>query len=196
MREMINMIVVLTILSAFAGGMLATVKAKTNDRIENQILKFQKAPAIKLILDDVSNDPLKDRFKINDNNQEITFFLGKYDDGKKSIAFETQGKGFSGNIGLMVGIDLESDKIVGVGVTTHTETPGVGSRAKNNPKFVSQFAGMSLDKIFAIKSDNGNIDAMSGATITSRGICIAAKQAKDIYLRLKPQINDLVKSQF
>ncbi|MEA1969817.1 MAG: RnfABCDGE type electron transport complex subunit G [Thermodesulfobacteriota bacterium] len=194
MREMISMVVVLTVLSAFSGGMLAAVKTGTSERIENQILKFQKAPAIKLILSDVDNDPLKDRFKIKDKDQEITFFLGKQENKSMAVAFETKGKGFGGDIGLMVGINLESDKVVAMGVTTHTETPGLGSRAKDNPKFISQFAGLSIsDANFAVKDSGGDINAMSGATITSKGVCIAAAQAKDIYMRLKPEIEKQIK---
>ncbi|SPD72203.1 RnfG2 [uncultured Desulfobacterium sp.] len=188
MREMINMVVVLTILSAFSGGLLAAVRTGTKDRIEQQVLKFQKAPAIKQILSDVSNDPLQDRFKMMDNQQELTFFVGKHDGKPDAVIFETKGKGFGGDIGVMVGVNIETDKIIGVAVTTHSETPGLGSRAKDDPKFVSQFAGMAMDKNFATKKDGGDIDAMSGATVTSKGVCIAAKQAQDIYTRLKPEI--------
>jgi len=185
---MISMVVVLTLLSAFSGGLLAAVRTGTKDRIEQQVLKFQKAPAVKQILSDVSNDPLQDRFKIMDNGQELTFFVGKYDGQPKAVTFETSGKGFSGNIGLMVGINIKSDEIIGICVTTHSETPGVGSRAKDDPAFASQFAGMTMDKKFAIKKDGGDIDAISGATVTSKGVCVAAKQAQDIYTRLKPEI--------
>jgi len=185
---MISMVVVLTLLSAFSGGLLAAVRTGTKDKIEQQVLKFQKAPAVKQILSDVSNDPLQDRFKIMDNGQELTFFVGKYDGQPKAVTFETSGKGFGGNIGLMVGINIESDEIIGICVTTHSETPGVGSRAKDDPAFASQFAGMTMDKKFAIKKDGGDIDAISGATVTSKGVCVAAKQAQDIYTRLKPEI--------
>ena len=145
MREMISMVVVLTILSAFSGGMLAAVRTGTKDKIENQVLKFQKAPAIKKILSDVSNDPLQDRFTLKNNETDLTFFVGKYDGAPKAVTFETSGKGFGGEVGLMVGINIESDEIIGVSVTTHSETPGIGARAKDNPDFVSQFAGMGLD---------------------------------------------------
>jgi electron transport complex protein RnfG len=192
MREMISMVVVLTVLSAFSGGLLATVRSNTQDRIENQILKFEKAPAIKAILSDVSNDPLQDRFKLTTDGIENTFFVGKQDGKAASIAFETKGKGFEGPIGLMVGIDLETDTVIGVRVTTHSETPGVGSRAKDNPNFVNQFEGQPLDNAFSVKSDGGAIDAMSGATITSKGVCIAATKAQELYAKLKPEINNQI----
>jgi len=188
MREIISMVVVLTVLSAFSGGMLAAVRTGTQDRIENQILKFQKAPAIKQILSDVTNNPLQDRFKLMNNEEEMTFFVGKYDGAPKAVTFETKGKGFSGDIGLMVGINIESDEIINVVVTTHSETPGLGSRAKDDPKFVSQFAALPMDSNLATKEGGGEIDAMSGATITSVGVCLAAQKAQEIYTRLKPEI--------
>jgi electron transport complex protein RnfG len=188
MREMISMIVVLTVLTAVSGGLLAAVKSGTKVRIENQVLKFQKAPAIKEIFPEATNDPLAERFTIKAENTEWQIFPTKLPDGSKAIAFETHGTGFGGPVGLMVGINLKTDHIVGVRVTTHSETPGVGARAKDDPSFVSQFAGMGLDKTFAVKSDNGDIDAMSGATVTSKGVCVAAKQAKKIYRKLKPEI--------
>lgn len=194
MREMISMVVVLTILSAFSGGLLATVRNSTQDRIENQILKFEKAPAVQAILSEASNDPLLDRFKLTGDDEEITFFVGKKDGVADSIAFETRGKGYEGSIGLMVGIDVTTDSVIGVRITTHSETPGVGSRAKDDPAFVSQFTGKSLKTGFAVKSDNGEIDAISGATITSKGVCLAATKAQALYTKLKPEIETQIKN--
>lgn len=188
MREMISMVIVLTILSAFSGGMLAAVRTGTKDRIENQVLKFQKAPAIKKILPDASNNPLQDRFTLKNEETDLTFFVGKYDGTPKAVIFETKGKGYGGDVGLMVGINIESDEIIGVSVTTHSETPGLGARAKDDPSFVSQFAGKKLENNFGVKNDGGVIDAISGATITSKAVCMAAGSAKEIYQRLKPEI--------
>ena len=188
MREMINMIVVLTVLTTFSGGLLAAVKSKTEVQIENQVLKFQKAPAIKGIFPETTNDPLAERFNVKAETTELQVFPAKLSDGAKAVAFETKGTGFGGALGLMVGINLDTDAIVGVRVTTHSETPGIGSRAKDNLSFVSQFAGKGLDTNFSVKADGGAIDAMSGATVTSKAVGVAANQAKEIYQKLKPEI--------
>ena len=188
MREMINMVVVLTVLTALSGGLLATVKAKTEVQIENQVLKFQKAPAIKGIFPETTNDPLAERFNVKAETTELQVFPAKLSDGAKAVAFETKGTGFGGALGLMVCINLDTDAIVGVRVTTHSETPGIGSRAKDNLSFVSQFAGKGLDTNFSVKADGGAIDAMSGATVTSKAVSLAATQAKEIYQKLKPEI--------
>ncbi len=187
------MIVVLTALTAFSGGLLAAVQSGTEVQIENQILKFQKAPAIKELFPEATNDPLAERFTIKKDDLELQIFPGKLSDGSKVVAFETKGTGFGGPVGLMVGIDLETDKLIEVRVTTHSETPGIGSRAKDDLAFVSQFAGIGLDTNFAIKSENGDIDAMSGATVTSKGLCVAAAKAKEVYQKLKPEIMKQIK---
>lgn len=193
MREMINMIVVLTVLTAFSGGLLAAVQSGTALRIENQVLKFQKAPAIKEIFPEATNDPLAERFTVKTDELELQIFPGILGDGSKNIAFETKGTGFGGPIGLMVGINLDTDQIVKVRVTTHAETPGIGTRAKDDLSFVNQFAGKGLDTNFALKGDNGSIDAMSGATVTSKGVSTAALQAKEVYQKLKPEIIKQIK---
>jgi electron transport complex protein RnfG len=194
MREMVKMIVVLTVLSSFSGGLLAALRNGTKDRIEYQQLTFVKGPAIKSILEGSSNDPIIDRFKIKDEDGlEKSFFVGVINGQASTVAFESEGKGFGGNIGLMVGVNTKDDKIVGVGVTTHSETPGVGARAKTDPAFAAQFKGLSLIDTFKVKADGGQVDAVSGATVTSRGVSMALTDAGQIYQRLKPKIEEKLK---
>ena len=188
MREMIKMIVVLTILCSFSGGLLAAIRNGTKDKIETQQLTFVKGPAILAILEGASNAPIDDRFKIVDQGVERNFFIGVFDGKAGSVAFESSGKGFGGDIGIMVGVNTSDDSIVGVGVTTHSETPGVGSKAKSDPSFVAQFKDKPLVGAFQVKSDGGQVDALSGATVTSRGVSVALTDAGAIYERLKPQI--------
>jgi electron transport complex protein RnfG len=194
MREMIQMVVVLTVLSFVSGGLLAYVKDGTKDKIEVQQLTFVKGPAIKAILKGATNDPIKDRFKLKDGDTEQSFFVGVFDGKPDTVAFESSGKGFGGDIGVMVGVKLEDDKIVGVGVTTHSETPGVGSRAKTDPAFVAQFPGQPIEETFKVKADGGQVDALSGATVTSRGVSAALTEAGKIYEKLKPEIADKAKT--
>jgi len=188
MREMIKMVVVLTILSTFSGGLLAALRVGTKDKIEYQQLQFVKGPAIRAILSGSSNDPIVDRFKIKDGDVERNFFIGVFDGKPDTVAFECYGKGFGGDIGLMVGVNMTEDKIVGVGVTTHSETPGVGAKTKDDPSFAQQFKGESIAATLKVRTDGGQIDAITGATVSSRAVCAAVTGAGEIYQRLKPQL--------
>jgi len=194
MREMIQMVVVLTILSVVSGGLLASIRNGTKEQIEYQQLVFVKGPAIRAILEGAANDPITDRFKLKSGESEQSFFVGVFDGKANTVTFESSGKGFGGDIGVMVGVNLDDDKIVGVGVTTHSETPGIGAKAKTDPAFSAQFKGMPLKDTFKVKTDGGQVDALSGATVTSRGVSVALTEAGKIYESLKPQIADQLKS--
>jgi electron transport complex protein RnfG len=194
MRDIIRMIVILAVLSAFSGGLLAAVKSGTAEKIEYQQLTFVKGPAIKEILEGASNDPIIDRFKLKDGDVERSFFVGVFDGNPKAVVFETFGKGFGGDVGMMVGVDLETDALLGIGVTVHSETPGLGSRAKDDPTFRAQFKGLPFLEPFKVKSDGGQIDAVSGATVTSKGVCGAVTDSQRFYKKLKPQIIEQAKA--
>jgi len=187
------MVVVLTVLSTISGGLLSGLKNATASKIEVQQLKFVKGPAIKTILEGVSNDPIADRFAIKDGKVERKFFVGKFGDKADTVVLESYGKGYGGDVGLMVAVNVKDDTILGVGVTTHSETPGLGARAKDDPDFVSQFKGMPIKETFKVTNDGGKVNAMSGATITSRAVCSAASDAGMIYKKLKPQLDEKLK---
>ena len=80
--------------------------------------------------------------------------------------------GFDNTITMMVGVDREGN-ILGISIISHTETAGLGAvaAAKNaaGEAFRNQFIGMSDG--LAVTKDGGTVDAITGATITSRAIC-------------------------
>lgn len=193
MREMLKLFIAVAVFSCLSGGVLAAIQNTTKDRIEYQQLKFVKGPTIKKIMENCTNDPLIDRLRIADEAGEMNFFVGEFDGKRNTVAFESFGKGFGGVMGVIVAINLENDEIVGVGVTTHSETPGVGSKTKTDPDFVTQFNGLSIKDPFKVKADGGQIDALSGATISSRGVCGAVVEAGEIYMRIKPKIIEKIK---
>lgn len=188
MREMIRMVVVVTLLALVSGGLLAVVRQQTAPRIEAQELKFVKGPAILSILKGCENDPLQDRFKIEDGEEIRNFYVGEFNGKPDVVAFESSAMGFAGSIGVMVGVNILDDKIVGIGVTTHSETPGLGARAKSDPSFAKGFVGLSILEPIKVKADGGEVDALAGATITSRGVCAAVTAAGEVYKKLKPEI--------
>lgn len=194
MREMIRLLVVVAVFSAVSGGLLAAIQSGTKDRIEYQQLKFVKGPTIQQILEGSSNDPLVDRFKLPDGKEERSFFVGVFDGKANIVALEAFGKGFGGDIGVIVAVNVENDEIVGIGVTTHSETPGLGSRAKTDPSLSEQFKGLPIKEPFKVKADGGQIDAISGATVSSRGVCSAVVDSAEIYMRLKKDIIEKLKA--
>jgi len=119
--------------------------------------------------------------------------VGKFNGKANIVTFEVAGKGYGGDFGLMFGVDVEEDKIVGIELTTHKETPGFGARAKDDPSFVAQFKGLLAAGPFKVSSDGGQINAISGATVTSKAVCAAASESGKKYEQLKPQLDQKLK---
>jgi electron transport complex protein RnfG len=189
MRELIKMVVVLTLISLASGGLLAALRDGTQERIDKQVLEFVKGPAVRQVFEGAENDPIASRFQLKDGDTLRNFFVGVFDGEARGLAMETSSsKGYKGDIGMIVAIDVKSDKLIGIGVTTMNETPGLGAKSKTDPKFAAQFKGLPDSGPVKVTKDGGSINAISGATITSRAVCDGVTDALEVYAKLKPQI--------
>ena len=107
-----------------------------------------------------------------------TGLVSKVYKGANGYAFEVTPGGFDNTITMMVGVDTEG-KVLGISVVSHTETAGLGAVAAENTSkgeaFRSQFVGKSGS--VAVSKDGGELDAITGATITSRAICTGVNAA-------------------
>ena len=81
--------------------------------------------------------------------------------------------GFGGAIDLMVGVDNEN-KVTGVAIISHSETASLGANCTRED-FRAQFAGKTGE--LAVSKDGGDIDALTGATVTSRAVTRAVNAA-------------------
>ena len=93
-------------------------------------------------------------------------------------AVEVTPGGFDNTITMMVGVDTEG-KVLGISIISHTETAGLGAvAAAGTPAgeaFRGQFVGAGGS--VAVTKDGGEMDAITGATITSRAICAGVNAA-------------------
>jgi electron transport complex protein RnfG len=187
------MVLVLTIVTGFWGGALSLVKIATEDQIQYQRLKNVKAPALREALSvEYTNDPVKDRRTVVVGKDETgeplekTIFYAKNGGKLQAVALEAYGGGYEGDIGVMVAIRIDTGKIDGIAVTTHAETPGVGTMAIDNEQFMGQFADKTLETNFS--PQGGVIDAVTGATYTSNGIMKAVESGTRLFREHKDKI--------
>ncbi len=186
MKSIINMVVVLSVLCALSGFGLSYLKQSTAIPIENQLLTYVQGPAILKVFDEAQNSPLNDRKKFTlKNGKTVNIFPAFVDDKLVGVAIEGFGQGYGGDIGVMTGFDLATDTLVAIDITTMRETPGIGT-VISEPAFTKLFTGKALP--IALSSDGGDIDAISGATVSSQGTVLAINSAQSIYEELKPVI--------
>lgn len=85
-------------------------------------------------------------------------------------------KGYGGDISVMTGVDVDG-KVTGVNILSHAETAGLGANATTESfrsQFVNLIAGITVSKD---KAGENSIDALTGATITSRAVTEAVNAA-------------------
>ena len=113
---------------------------------------------------------------------DATGIVSKVYQGANGYAVEVGPGGFDNTITMMVGIDNEG-KVLGISVVSHTETAGLGAVAAANTSageaFRGQFVGMGAENKILVEKDNGEVAAITGATITSRAICVGVNAALD-----------------
>jgi electron transport complex protein RnfG len=97
----------------------------------------------------------------------------------KTIAYivPSESKGFEGHMQLLVVI-TEDGKVLNYDIVSHKETPGLGDKANQQP-FKSQFIGKTLENLEVVKdpSEKDKIQAMTGATISSKAVNTAVRKA-------------------
>ena len=98
--------------------------------------------------------------------------------GESGDAVQTTPGGFDNTITMMVGVDNDG-KVLGISIIKHTETAGLGAVADaETPAGVSfreQFIGMN--GTVSVSKDGGEVEAITGATITSRAVCVGVNAA-------------------
>ena len=89
-----------------------------------------------------------------------------YKAGDAGYVVEVIPSGFGGAIDMMVGVDMNGT-VTGVSIIDMSETSGLGTNASKE-EFRSQFVGATGS--VAVTKDGGSIDALTGATVTSRAV--------------------------
>lgn len=188
MRDIFRLIIVLTVISAVAGGALALVNSFTEPKIiaykENvEVAAYQGAlPQAELFKEDlqllkqVKSNPelaLIQNIKIGVKNGETVGWVCK-----------VASPGYSSNIELLVGIG-KNGKIGKVLILDQKETPGLGTNI-TNPEFIEQKAiyENNLSQDLKVNKDGGSVQAVTGATISSRAVLRGINQSLKLFRSL------------
>lgn len=169
---MAQLVITLFAISAICAVLLGLVNMITMDPIKAAIqAKTDKAMQAVLAADSYTEVPY------SGGNAMVTKI---YQAGDQGWVVQVAPSGFGGAIDMVVGVDT-SFTITGVDIIKMTETSGLGANA-SKPEFKEQFKGASGS--VAVTKDGGAINALTGATITSRavadGVNAALEAAKSL----------------
>lgn len=181
-----NMFLSLFTISFVVAVLLAQVNKMTAKPIaEAKALKLENA--IKEVVPEFDNNPVEEAYKMPaSNGDSLLVYPAKKGDEVVGFAINTySNNGFSGNIQIMVGFDME-DKVVNYSVLSHAETPGLGSKMnewfRDTAKPAQVVIGRNLSEgNLSVSKDGGQIDAITASTITSRAFLEAINRAYAVY---------------
>ena len=170
MNKIVKLALILFAFSAIMAACLGGVNLLTADRIAAIDAK-KLAAAMEQVLPADSYTEVE--YKGNDTKIQAI-----YKAGTSGYTVKVAIGGSQGTIEMIVGVNTEG-AVSGISIVSHAETPGLGAvAAQANDKgqaFRDQFVGQA-GKI-AVTNDGGQIEALSGATVSSRAICDAATAA-------------------
>ncbi len=182
-KNMILTLLVITIVAGFSLGFVndLTKGPKAKAKLERKI------NALKLVLPKFDNNPVAEKKliksdKVKDSIEIYTAILNNEYVGT-AIAGSSD-KGFSGLIKIMVGFN-PNGQIKNIEVLEQKETPGLGTKMKDE-KFIKQFRGKDPASFnLKVTKDGGDVDAITGATITSRAFGEATQLIYDEFIKNK-----------
>ena len=181
MNKIVKNALILTAITLVSGLLLGGVYEITKEPIQASKEKA-KQEAYKSVMSDAEEFETDNSFdekkaeKILEKNKINGCYLSEVAVGKdksgKEIGYvitSTSKEGYGGEIQISVGVSMDGT-VTGIEILSINETAGLGMQA-TEPAFKKQFENVNTDK-FEVKKDNPkvNVDALSGATITTRAV--------------------------
>lgn len=174
MKEMLK--IVLSLMAIFiAAGIVMGVTYKYTSPIRFKAEKKEKEEALKEMAPEAT-EPIAVAGNWEVHNKKYEYFVATAKNKPVAYIASTAGKGYSSFIQMLV--SLSPDLLVkDVKILHLQETPGLGDQVEER-SFIDQFKGKSLSQIVLVKGETKeNIQAISGATISSRGVTNGVKDA-------------------
>jgi len=170
MKSILNMAFRLTLICAIAAFALANVAEVTRGPIAESEAQAQRE-AVEAVLPSFARLAI-DTLKTETGDPSL-YFSGVSDEGPTGTAFKsTSGLGYSGEIEIMMGVSPEG-KISGVRILRHAETPGLGANYAAPEMLDGFYKDRLISDNWKLKKDGGEVDAVTGATVTGRAIADA-----------------------
>ncbi len=175
--------IVLTIICIIITGLLAGTNELTKDPIAQQVeLKAQLTREI--VLPEAKTYKEIDITLLGENLDIDNCFAG-FDESDNLVGYTITSteNGYGGPIEVMVGILSTDDTVNGVSILSQTETPGLGANA-TQAEFTDQYKQVIPEAFTVVKTPDvkqGEIEAITGSTITSDAVTKAVNNTLEIY---------------
>lgn len=197
--SLLNMVLVLTGVAVIMGSILAAVNNVTSDPIAQQekqalMAGIQNVMGGQEVQASEKPDTIIAMTDKKGKTTRYSIFNVKDADGNDiGVAVQDTVNGFGGPLVVLVGFD-GTGVIKGYTILKHAETPGLGAKAdewfKDSQKPKSYILGRNEKDSLHVSKDNGDVEAITASTITSRAFLLAVYNAYAAYMQSKGEVKD------
>ncbi|UCG38416.1 MAG: RnfABCDGE type electron transport complex subunit G [bacterium] len=183
-----RMVMVLAGICLVAGAALSGVYEVTKEPIAYQ-KKLEVIRSLEAVLPGLGVDPDENFLDMTrEDGTPVRVFRAKDEDSVDGAAFQVVAPdGYSGNIYIMMGIRPDGS-LGGIEILSHAETPGLGALIEKE-EWKGIFRGRSFENTdFRVKKDGGDIDQITGATISPRAVAGAVEKGLKWFLQNRGEI--------
>lgn len=156
-------------------GLLGVTNALTKDKIVAAQAKAEENSRLVVLSDAESFD----------SGESGDYYIGKKGDETVGYVFVTESSGYGGKVKVMTGIGSDGN-IKGIVILSNSETPGLGANCTKE-SFTDQYK-QAAGEISVVKNQTageGQVEAITGATITTRAVTNAVNLAVEKYNQVK-----------
>lgn len=179
--EIVRLALSLFAITLVVSLILAVFNQITAPKIEENQLKTLKSAMSEII---TGADFTKiDTSSQGDDSIIVSAYKATIDGQDAGYCVEVTPNSYGGPITEIVGINNDGT-VAGVKVTTTSDTPGLGTHAQDDD-WISQFKGQPADGSLSVNKDGGQIQAITGATITSRAVISGVNTAAEFVAGLE-----------
>jgi len=156
LKYILRLTLTLLLITAVVAGLLGLVNYLTEDKIA-ALTKAKAENAMQEVLPAAHYEPIA---------HSMDGVAEAYRADELGYVVRVNVNGFGGAIDMMVGVGTDG-KVRGVSIISHSETASLGANCVRED-FRAQYIG--ADGALAVRKDGGTVDALTGATVTSRAV--------------------------
>lgn len=176
-KEVVRPTIILFVICLVMTALLAVTNLMTKDKVK-EMKQQSEATSRQVVLPGAASF---------EESKDKSYAIGKKGNDVVGYVFTTKTKSYGGDMNVLTGISKEG-KVTGVVLLSISDTPGLGLNAQKD-SFRDQYKqAVPKDGFTVIKSGtakDGQIEAMTGATITSKAVTECVNQAVAAYQKVK-----------
>lgn len=187
MKETVKLGIILLVFSLISAAVLGYVNGVTAPIIAEREAEEARQAYQELLPEAQEFEEIvgEEFAKFKANNSKLDKIVKAINNGEViGYLLTTNGGGYGGDITVITAI--VSEEVKAITVLKHKETPQIGTKVEN-PDFQAQYSGKKIGEPIGVKKDGlgaNDIQAISGSTISSRGVTAAVNLALDVYKEL------------